>query len=254
MKISINYKEEKLTLSIKKDISVRNLLKYLKKELELDEDELLYLCSNVKLYDNNDKLTPKNKSEEFILLVRPCEKAQYTDVTDSIEKLIMKATDADVTLKPMYKRVNMYGGNNNNNNTHMGFFRRLFGYEDDARMQIDDNEDEDDEEENEQPLIQGSRVFIRALPHLINQTDLQTIVSMGFPEARARRALSIARGNVERATDLLLNSDEGLDNEDEVIGINALENRRLNIAAGGGVFNFLSRRRNAESNLEGKII
>jgi hypothetical protein len=263
MKIGINYKKEKLNLSFIKGTSVRQLLKYLKKELKLEENDHLHLCSNVRLYDPNEELKKKNQSEEFVLLVRQVDKPIIKDIGDPIQKLIMKATDAEVAMKPARQGQCPFM---HTNDIFDGFsiVRRLIrrpndiggGYNDMGGG--DNNEDEDDEGENDdnnEGQSDFANIFmpIRQQPPELNLTHVQTLVDMGFPEPRVRTALRIARGNVDRATDLLLNSDEALDNAEEELGQNALDNRRR-LFTGPSIFNFLSRRRNPESGIEGKLI
>jgi uncharacterized UBP type Zn finger protein len=198
MKISIHYQKEKINLSVDKEVTIRELLKYLRKEFKIDEEYNLFLCNDEKLYDNNEFLTKNN--EEIVLVSTHADKPQKGEIKLPIEELIQVTTDAETAMQKLKPCVSL---------------SQKFGH---ARMAIE-----------------------------INPESIQTLTAMGFPENRARTALHIQRGDVQRAADLLLNSDESLDaDEDEVIGRVALNNRR-------GVFEFLSRRRNAEVNLESNI-
>jgi hypothetical protein len=249
MKITINFNKEKLELSLEKDTTVREVLKYLRKEFKVDENAKLTLCSNLKFYDKNDKLV-KNKKEEFLLISSNFENNKKTEAEDTIENLIMKVTDADKPLKPNrqekpgFRRMfPSFLSSSSNLYNSFDLLRRIFVNADEHRNDQDDNSEDQAEDYNN---------IILYRPPQLDETSVANLVEMGFPEGRARNALRLAHGNQEQATDYLLNSDERLDDEEEEVGRVALNNRRQTMAR-GNVLSFLTRRRNAEVNLEGSF-
>jgi hypothetical protein len=270
MKINIYYKKEKLTISSDtKIIKIRDLLKYLKKELKINENDNLILCSERRVYNKTDTLKPENLKEEFLLVANKqneldeLEEAVCCD-HNNIEKLIKEITGATEVMKANKSHRNGFRDsfgirrlNISNLSNIMSPFDSIFnGFL--SRGNFDGDDSELEMSSDDRPPIFVNRAPTSA-PE-ISQDSVNTLVEMGFEEPRARTALRVARGNLSRATELLLNSDTLLDeaeesnqnnnNSEEAQRQNILNRRRFPST----LLNFLARRRPPDSDLEGIYI
>jgi hypothetical protein len=191
MRISATFKKEKLTISSKTSCKVKDLLTYLRPNLKIAENDRLVFCSNLKVYNPTDTIV-ENKGEEFLLLTLStaveCTDAMEIDDAnegvDQIESLISKVTGADKVLrKPIIptKAANNQRANNDlivmNNISIENVMNQVFRGNNVVAVEIDRN-------------------------------SLNSLCDMGFNRQLAINALRIARGDVERATEFLLNSVE----------------------------------------------
>jgi hypothetical protein len=212
MKLTIFYESQVITTIIKENIPIKDLLSALGKSLKEDFKHARILNEEQKVVEFNTKIEAK-KEEGRLYIIKPLilKKKHNNQVDTPLDELIPEITGGKTKLKKAPKqRTNDPGDrlamieqmmNTNlsnlvipgvNVNNRMAeitmiqdMLRNIMGGQ---NIQI-----------NTGNQVNSSNNITP------NETHVTSLKEMGFPEDRSRRALIMARNNLSRATDLLLN-------------------------------------------------
>ena len=208
MKTEIYINNNKLTTEIKSGIRVRDLLYGIQNQIKLKPNTTFKLLdNNQKLLKDDEVISPELKDKSFIKKLYLVEtesslaKNKLNTITNNdedllnnatIEKVIMKTTDAKTLLKP---NTGNFRPRFNVNNPDDPFIRLM------NVIQV--------LEDNQIMFNNGVRIGIeRRNNGEVNEDYVKQLQEMGFPEDRARQALINTRNNISRATEMLLGQVE----------------------------------------------
>ena len=203
MKIEIKYENEILKSYSKKPISIKDIILNIKRKCNIKKEEILLVFNskNNEIYEETDLLIPNKKEKnqiESLNIIKINNKKNIININNNnkpkenepIEDLIMKVTGADKKLQSNNIKLpppDLYDHNLNLNRLLQllqALEQRNIIIEGNANYNINNN-----------------------VPVEVNESYLNELKDMGFPEDRARQALITSRNNMNRATEILL--DEG---------------------------------------------
>jgi hypothetical protein len=229
MKIEINYKNQKYSFKSNGKISVIAIISYIKEKiLKTQDEEEYYLFTEDKFFNNDDFITDKDKKELFLVSRSRITQSQEENnelKNKDIEDIIMEATGGD---KPLQKRTNANFSRFSNRRADflIDYMNRPFAFL--SRYGLNSFHDEDDLSDDfrlDSDIESNINPFVARNVNIVNnemninnnvaennQDSVNMLVEMGFQENRVRVALRIAQNDISRATELLLNSDDILDN------------------------------------------
>ena len=207
MKLEINFMNTKLITEIKNNetpIKVKDLLQDIKLFLKTNDNNFILFDEDQYRLKESDIIKPKKKDKIILYLMKSSCKVNNVDDKNSLNenpnlnKLIMECTGAkkEIEKKPNYSfdqqnRINFVEFlDNRNGNDPLGRLMDLFVELNENNMiQIRIGNDH-----NTNPIE----------PVEADENLLSNLLSMGFPEDRARQALINSRNNINRATEMLL--------------------------------------------------
>ncbi|MCQ2819789.1 MAG: hypothetical protein MJ252_21195 [archaeon] len=190
MKINIYFESFILSSDITSPITVGNILENLRDYLKLKDMNYLVLNSNIEVISEDTTIFPKKEAEDFYIIPRPNlqTKTVYLEKEDKIEDLIMKVTGASHKLSGI-RPSNPEKVKKNDSS---------------LRFALRENNDLANLMEILQVLERRNVPRERSAP---NENYIAQLVDMGFPEDRAREALTRSGNDINRATDYLLSMD-----------------------------------------------
>jgi uncharacterized UBP type Zn finger protein len=207
MKLEINFMNNKLITEIKKNetpIKVKDLLQDIKLFLKTNDNNFILFDEDQYRLKESDIIKPKKKDKIILYLMKSSCKVNNVDDKNSLNensnlnKLIKECTGAkkEIEKKQNYSfnqqnRINFIEFlDNRNGNDPLGRLMDLFVELNENNMiQIRIGNDH-----NTNPIE----------PVEADENLLSNLLSMGFPENRARQALINSRNNINRATEMLL--------------------------------------------------
>ena len=193
MKLEIYYKSHLLKSTIKSPITIKDIILNLKSTIKTIKSNQTFLIfnNNYELLSEDENIIPNEKiNKPFQLFLIDSEKEKEKENKQiEIEDLIMKVTGANKKLQNNNNKLpppNIYE-NNLNLNRLLQLLQAI-------------------EQRN---IIEGNvnNYINNNVPVEVNESYLNELKDMGFPEDRARQALITSRNNMNRATEILL--DEG---------------------------------------------
>ena len=194
MKLEIFYKSHLIKSTIKSPITIKDIILNIKSSIKTikPNQKFLIFNNNYELLSEEEKIIPNEKIPkpfQLFLIESENEKEKETKQIE-IEDLIMKVTGADKKLQSNNIKLpppDLYDHNLNLNRLLQllqALEQRNIIIEGNANYNINNN-----------------------VPVEVNESYLNELKDMGFPEDRARQALITSRNNMNRATEILL--DEG---------------------------------------------
>ena len=207
MKIEINYMNTKLITEIKSKevpIKVNDLLQNIKLFLKTNDNNFILFDEDQNRLKELDIINPKKVDKIILYLIKSsCKENNIDDKNNlnensNLNKLIMKCTDAK---KEIEKKTN-FSFNQQNRINFIEFLENRNGNDPLGRLM------DLFVELNENNMIQ-IRIGNENNANLIEPVEadenlLSNLLSMGFPEDRARQALINSRNNINRATEMHL--------------------------------------------------
>ena len=211
MKIEIYFLKKKLTIEIKKDIQVKDLLSDLKEYLNTkDSNFILFDNKHIQLKETDIISTKNAKQSTFYLIKSSLNKnnlliSEKKELQEKLtmEQLIMQCTGAkkpldikkQMPLNPNHRLplLELFDNRNNEGGENNAFDRLL------NILQV--------LEENNQIAFRIGQVNNNNNDNTQVEADeqaLQELKDMGFPEDHARQALINSRNDLNRATEILL--------------------------------------------------
>ena len=196
MKLEIFYKSHLIKSTIKSPITIKDIILNIKSSIKTikPNQKFLIFNNNYELLSEEEKIIPNEKiPKPFQLFLIESEKEKEKEKETKqieIEDLIMKVTGADKKLQSNNIKLpppDLYDHNLNLNRLLQllqALEQRNIIIEGNANYNINNN-----------------------VPVEVNESYLNELKDMGFPEDRARQALITSRNNMNRATEILL--DEG---------------------------------------------
>ena len=196
MKLEIFYKSHLIKSTIKSPITIKDIILNIKSSIKTikPNQKFLIFNNNYELLSEDEKIIPNEKiTKPFQLFLIESEKEKEKEKETKqieIEDLIMKVTGADKKLQSNNIKLpppDLYDHNLNLNRLLQllqALEQRNIIIEGNANYNINNN-----------------------VPVEVNESYLNELKDMGFPEDRARQALITSRNNMNRATEILL--DEG---------------------------------------------
>ena len=194
MKLEIYYKSHLLKSTIKSPITIKDIILNLKSSIKTIKPGQTFLIfnNNYEILSEDEKIIPNEKiNKPFQLFLIDSEKEKEKENKQiEIEDLIMKVTGADKKLQNINNKLpppNLYE-NNLNLNRLLQLLQAL---------------------EQRNIILEGNmnNNINNNVPVEVNESYLNELKDMGFPEDRARQALITSRNNMNRATEILL--DDG---------------------------------------------
>ena len=207
MKLEINYMNTKLITEIKKNetpIKVKDLLQDIKLFLKTNDNNFILFDEEQYRLKESDFIKQKKEDKIILYLMKSSFKENNfydnnsLNENSNLNKLIMECTGAkkEIEKKPnnsfnQQNRINFIEFlDNRNGNPPLGGLMDLFVELNENNMiQIRIGNDN-----NTNPIE----------PVEADENLLSNLLSMGFPEDRARQALINSRNNINRATEMLL--------------------------------------------------
>ena len=206
--IEINYMNSKLIAEIKNNetpIKVKDLLQDIKLFLKTNENNFILFNEEQYKLKESDIINPKKADKIILYLMKSsCQEnnnhfdKKSLNENSNLNKLIMECTGAkkEIEKKPNYSfnqqnRIDFIEFlENRNRNDPLGRLMDLF-------VELNENnmiQIRIGNENNNNPIE----------PVEADENLLSNLLSMGFPEDRARQALINSRNNINRATEILL--------------------------------------------------
>jgi hypothetical protein len=230
MRMQILYEGKIITTDLKETILVKDLISSLSKSVLKDQEGMLnikLLNEDQKILEANHKIEANRDERKLYLITIPVYKRKASTLTTPLEELIREMTGGKTKLTKTAKVnrndpvdrmaiieqmlssglpglnnvVGVPTGSINNRMTEINMIQDML------RGMISSR---DMQGINTTVTIPSSQSTVNVVA---NESHLSSLKEMGFPEDRARRALIMARNNLSRATDLLLN--DALDYEQQ---------------------------------------
>jgi hypothetical protein len=241
MTANIIYEDKISKIKLNNDVQVKDILLNLQNDihniLNLDKTkELRLLDDNLQVLEEDEFIHTKSETEKTFYLYQTFKQVKAEEISEDsqpIDDLITEVTEAKVKLKKKYQpnitlrrspnifrirsiyepvnfnRISVQGQTSN--------FPLVIFTTSDTNLDYNyhiDNQTEHTSELNE----------IEADENLVFQLN-----EMGFPEDKCKRALVLARNNIDRATDILLNDElDYLASSDNLVTTN-LEDEHANV-------------------------
>ena len=189
MQLEIYYKYHLLKYKLKSPITIKELILNIKSSIKSLKSTQNFLIFNnqFEILSEDEKIIPseKNPFQLFLIDIEP-EKKTIEKKEPEIEELIMKVTGAEKKLES--NNIKLPPPNLYENNPNLNRLLQLLQALEQRNIIIEGNENNN-------------------VPIEVNESYLNELKDMGFPEDRARTALIRSRNNMNRATEILL--DEG---------------------------------------------
>ena len=189
MKLEIYYKSHLLKSTLNSPITIKELILNIKSSIKSLKSTQNFLIFNnqFEILSEDEKIIPseKNPFQLFLIDIEP-EKKTIEKKSIEIEELIMKVTGAEKKLES--NNIKLPPPNLYENNPNLNRLLQLLQALEQRNIIIEGNENNN-------------------VPIEVNESYLNELKDMGFPEDRARTALIRSRNNMNRATEILL--DEG---------------------------------------------
>jgi hypothetical protein len=220
MKLIIFYENLTMTTELKETIILKDIISSAMKSLKIQEMQNLRVLNEAqKFMDLTSKIEAKKDERRLYLITIPTFKRRVSSVTTPLDELIPEVTGGKTKLRKSEKvkndpmdrltiieqmlnqqlpnlnnTANVQGGSLNNRMVEITMIQDML------RGMISGR---DMTNINNTVSIPGS---VSNNNNIIpNENHINSLKEMGFPEDRSRRALIMARNNLSRATDLLLN-------------------------------------------------
>ncbi len=195
MKIDIYFESKIYTTEINQPIQIKDIISNFQSLTKIPHSKFIILNNKNEILENSQTINIQNEKLTFYILDKT--KINLNKINDyniieneqPIEKLITKATNAKIQLEKKKTDIRDNRFDFNQELQNGGNLGRLL-----AMLQT--------LEERNLINIQIMNQNNNIEP---NETHVNTLKEMGFPEDRIRSALIRARNNITRATDILIN-------------------------------------------------
>lgn len=212
MKLNLFFDNTTLTTNITKDISIKNLIYEIKENPKTKDffknNSLSFFNKDFKILKESDIISANKEEEQNIYISSIKQISKETEILQPLDELLMLATNAKTKSKIAVNKRNisnlafeqlMESALTNLSNTGSTTVNiranQLSQLQNLLRTMINPDSGE---------------VFINPVPSnnqnvVVNEQSVSHLIEMGFSDADSRRALRMARNNVNRATDILIN-------------------------------------------------
>ena len=188
MQLEIYYKSHLLKSTLKSPITIKELILNIKSSIKSLKSTQNFLIFNnqFEILSEDEKIIPSEKTTLQLFLIDFEPEKTPEKKEPEIEELIMKVTGAEKKLEA--NNIKLPPPNLYENNPNLNRLLQLLQSLEQRNIIIEGNENNN-------------------VPIEVNESYLNELKDMGFPEDRARTALIRSRNNMNRATEILL--DEG---------------------------------------------
>ena len=195
MKIDIYFESKIYTTEINQPIQIKEIISNFQGFMGNPHSKLIILNNKNEILENSQTINIQNEKLTFYILDKT--KINLNKINDyniienelTIEKLITKATDAKIQLEKKKTDIR---------NNRLDFNQELQNGGNLGRLLAMLQTLEERNLINIQIMNQNNNIEP-------NETHVNTLKEMGFPEDRIRTALIRARNNINRATEILIN-------------------------------------------------
>jgi hypothetical protein len=220
MKLNLIYDNISLTTNITKDITIKELIHNIKSNIKTtNQNDIMIMNEEYKILDESEIINAKNEKERNLYVfsqIKP-NKNEQEQQHEPLEDIIMKVTDAKTKLKiPKARRTftlspdnllqQMLGGTilaNSNNSGNLNVRgNQLSQLQNLLRTMMETENNIIINPINQVPL-RIVREPVNNAPIIPDENLVNQLKEMGFPDDRCRRALILARNQIERASDIL---------------------------------------------------
>ena len=194
MKIDIYFESKIYSTEINQPIQIKEIISNFQKLINIPTSKLIILNNKKELLENSETINIQKEKKTFYIIDKS--KINLNQITDfniiekeePIEKIITKATNAKIQLEKKKTEIR---------NNRLDFNQELQNGGNLGRLLAMLQTLEERNLINIQIMNQNNNIEP-------NETHVNTLKEMGFPEDRIRSALIRARNNINRATDILI--------------------------------------------------
>ena len=195
MKIDIYFESKIYSTEINQPIQIKEIISNFQKLINIPTSKLIILNNKKELLENSETINIQKEKKTFYIIDKS--KINLNQITDfniiekeePIEKIITKATNAKIQLEKKKTEIR---------NNRLDFNQELQNGGNLGRLLAMLQTLEERNLINIQIMNQNNNIEP-------NETHVNTLKEMGFPEDRIRTALIRARNNINRATEILIN-------------------------------------------------